>query len=242
MIAISPWRRSLPTTAHPVNDLYTIDPEYMDGVERAGGQAVLVGFARDVDDAKNRLQPFDALLLSGGNDVDPDLYGAEVDGSVDVNPTGDHSDAAYMVAALELGLPVLGICRGIQIINVALGGSLLQHVWDSSDIHPARDNGPDPVSNADEMFARRHAVRFEAGSLISKIFDADSLETNSLHHQAIDRLADNLMVTGRADDGIIEVVEHRHKPLLAVQWHPEQMPLGQHDAVFEWLVNTAGSR
>lgn len=242
LIAISPWRRSLPTSAHPVNDLYTIDPEYLDGVERAGGHAALLGFARDIDDAKDRLSPFGALLLSGGDDVDPAHYGATVDGAVDMNPIGDRSDEAYLAAALELGLPVLGICRGIQIINVTLGGSLLQDIWGSSDNHPARNTGPDPVANADEMLTRRHDVRLEPGSLIAKIFDAETIETNSLHHQAIERVAEDLVVTGRAGDGIIEVVEHRSQPLLAVQWHPEQMPPGEHDAVFAWLVNAAGAR
>ncbi len=242
LIAISPWRRPLATAVHPQNDLYTIDPEYLDGIERVGGHAALVGFADDVDDAIARLRPFDGLMLSGGDDVDPARYGAIIDGAVDPNPATDSSDEAYLAAAFELGLPVLGICRGVQIINVALGGSLLQDIWGSSDVHPARNAGPHAAANAEEMLSRRHAVNLEAGSLIAELFGSESIETNSLHHQAVDRLADDLRVTGRAEDGIVEVVEHRHQPLLGVQWHPERMPPGTHDQIFDWLVQAAGAQ
>ncbi len=239
LIAVTPWRRSLPTVVRPNNDLYTIDPEYIDSVERAGGQALMVGFSTDVDDAMARLAPFDAVLFSGGEDIHPAMYGAEVDGAVGMSPATDASDAAYLAAAVALGLPVLGVCRGIHLINVALGGTLHQHVWGSSPEHPSRNQGPDESANANEMLARRHVVQLEPGSLVAKLFDADAIEANSLHHQAVDCVADDLVVTGRAHDGIVEVVEHRNHPLMAVQWHPELLPETAHDALFGWLVEAA---
>lgn len=226
---------------HPHNDLYTIDPEYLDGIERVGGHTALVGFAADVASASALLARFDALLLSGGDDVDPAAYDATVDGSVGMNPLADASDAAYLAAALELNMPVLGVCRGIQLINVALGGTLLQHMWDTSDTHPGRLDGPDATINADEMLARRHDVQLEPGSLLAELFGSQTIEANSLHHQAIDRVADSLHITGRAPDGIVEAIEHRSKRLIAVQWHPERMPDGAHDVLFEWLVSEAAS-
>lgn len=227
---------------HPHNDLYTIDPEYIDGIERAGGLAALVGFARDVDGAVAQLSRFDGLLLSGGDDIDPAGYGAPVDGAVGMSPDSDRSDAAYVAAAFQLGLPVLGICRGVQSINVALGGTLLQHIWGSSDHHPDRLASPDEVANADDLLARRHPVELEPGSLVAKLFQADVISVNSLHHQSVDTVADDLVVTGRAPDGIVEVVEHKSERLLGVQWHPERLANATHDVVFEWLVREASGQ
>ncbi len=241
LVAVTPWRRSLPTFVHPENDLYTIDPEYLDGIERAGGIGALVGFV-DEAGARETLQRFDALLLSGGDDIDPAQYSASAAGAVSTNPAADESDQHLLQAALEIGIPVLGVCRGIQLINVALGGSLHQHMWDTSVEHRGRETGPDPVHNAEEMLARRHLVQFESGSSIAKIFGSNTTEANSLHHQAVDQLGDGLTVTGRTADGVVEVVEHVEHALIAVQWHPERMPNGSHDPLFSWLVDQAADR
>lgn len=238
MIAITPWRRTLPTWVHPDDDLYTINPDYLDGVAAVGGRPALVGHALDVDDAKQTLERFDGLLLSGGNDVHPALYGADIDGSVEPDIASDRSDLAYLQAARSLGLPVLGICKGLQIINVAFGGTLHQDIWSDEGDHPARpDEREEPAKTAaaDAFLANRHEVTLTEGSLIAEIIGARTLITNSLHHQAADRIGNELLVTGRANDGTVEALEHPDGRLLAVQWHPERM--GEAGwPLFRWLV------
>jgi len=241
MIAITPWRRTLPTWVHPRDDLYTINPDYLDGVVAVGGRAALVGHASDADDAKQTLERFDGLLLSGGSDVHPSLYGAEIDGSVDPDMAADHSDLAYLEAARSLDMPVLGICKGLQIANVAFGGTLHQDIWAAAGNHPGRlEHAEEPgVTEAADIFlAHRHHVTLTEGSLIADVLGATTMITNSLHHQAADRIGDGLVVTGRADDGTVEVLEHTDRRLLTVQWHPERM--GEAGwPLFRWLVEQA---
>ena len=243
MIAITPWRRTLPTWVHPKDDLYTINPDYLDGVAAVGGRPALIGHALDVDDAKRTLERFDGLLLSGGSDVHPSLYGAEINGTVDPDIDADRSDLAYLQAARSLGIPVLGICKGLQIANVAFGGTLHQDIWSDQGNHPARPEHteePQLTAAADAFLADRHEVTLAEGSLIAKIVGTQRLITNSLHHQAADRVGDELIVTGRADDGTVEVLEHPDGQLIAVQWHPERM--GEAGwPLFRWLVERAMS-
>ena len=243
MIAITPWRRTLATWVHPSDDLYTINPDYLDGVAAVGGRPALIGHALDADDAKHTLERFDGLLISGGSDVDPSLYGEEVSGSVEPDIAADRSDLAYLEAARSLGMPVLGICKGLQITNIAFGGSLHQDIWSCDGNHPARPEHhaePELSEAADAFLADRHEVSLTAGSLIEAVIGASSLTTNSLHHQAADRIGDELLVTGRADDGTVEVLEHPDGRLLAVQWHPERM--GEAGLpLFGWLVEQARS-
>jgi len=243
MIAITPWRRTLSTWVHPNDDLYTINPDYLDGVAAAGGRPALIGHAIDVDDAKQTLERFDGLLLSGGSDVHPSLYGAEIDGSVEPDIVSDRSDLTYLEAARSLAMPVLGICKGLQIVNVAFGGTLHQDIWSDAGDHPARPDHTDEPHRtiaADAFLANRHEVTLTEGSLIAKVLGATTLTTNSLHHQAADRIGSELLVTGRADDGTVEVLEHPDGRLLAVQWHPERMGDAGHP-LFRWLVERAMS-
>ncbi len=236
MIAITPWRRTLATWVHPADDLYTINPDYLDGVERAGARAALVGHVASVDDAKQVLERFDGLILSGGNDVDPQMYGAINTASIDPDRRADTSDIAYLQAAQSLALPVLAICRGLQILNVACGGTLHQEVW-GRPAHPARAAGPDPIAAADSFLANRHPVSLEPGSRTAALFRSDEITTNSLHHQAPDEIGDGLVVMGTAPDGTVEVLEHETAPIIGVQWHPERMLDEGHQVLFDWLTS-----
>lgn len=164
------------------------------------------------------INDFDALVLSGGWDIHPDLYKGKH--AYDNKPDHwkkerDDFETTLLTAALDGKIPVLGICRGLQVINVALGGTLLQDL--GTDANTLHRGDPD----------KQHTVMIEKNTLLHDITKADTAATNSAHHQAIGQLADGLIVNARSADGVIEGVEWKDaaiKPfLLAVQWHPERM-------------------
>lgn len=164
----------------------------------------------------------DALVLTGGNDVDPALYGEEPHPSVRTDRARDDRELALLAAALDRDLPVLAICRGMQLLNVHLGGTLHQHL-------PAHPVGGDGV----------HEVRFAEGSALRGIYGA-RCPVNSLHHQAVATPGKGLVCVAHAPDGVVEAVELADHPVVGVQWHPEQ--LERPDPVFAWLVAAASSR
>lgn len=160
---------------------------------------------------------FAALVLTGGGDVDPDLYGAARHPRTDmVNRARDESEIELVRLALERGRPMLGICRGLQVISVALGGRLIQHLPGAGEVH-ARVEGRDSG----------HPVDVEAGSRLAAALGSRA-DVNSAHHQALDPAAPGrgLRIVARSPGGIVEAVEGNGVPVLAVQWHPERMPPG----------------
>jgi putative glutamine amidotransferase len=165
-------------------------------------------------------RPFDALVLGGGVDVDPARYGEPVleDGRVEVDAERDTIDFRLFAEARRAGAPILGICRGLQVVNVALGGTLVQ------DIPTER---PSPVvheRSKAEKTRRDHRVSIAAGSRLAAIAGAPEAAGNSRHHQAIGRLAPGLSVCALAPDGLAEAVEDTGAQwLVAVQWHPENL-------------------
>jgi putative glutamine amidotransferase len=158
--------------------------------------------------------------------VDPTTYGAENTDSKGTHVEVDAFEIAVVGAAQGQGKPVLAICRGLQLLNVALGGTLNQEVASEGGVH-------EPVTrDYEEMQARRHVVRFEEGSVLSGIYGADEAKVNTLHHQGIDRLADELAVEGRTEDGLIEAVRYEGDWwALGVQWHPERLD-DEHQRLF----------
>jgi putative glutamine amidotransferase len=189
--------------------------------------AVLL-FAETNLTARQRLRDFDALLVPGGSDVDPARYGEEPHETTSTADFAaqDQFEADMMAAAIDLGIPVLAICRGFQLLNIEQGGSLVQDV-------PADSVHRNSV----------HEVTVEADSELASVLEVTSLSVSSYHHQALGRLGDGLRVTATAEDGIIEAVElvDTRSPLLAIQWHPEDTAAGdprQH-ALFQWLADQA---
>ncbi len=156
----------------------------------------------------------DALILSGGGDVDPAWYATPTDSATaGVNRQRDESELALLAAALDADVPVLAICRGMQLLNVSLGGSLVQHLPDV-----VGHSGHQPASGC---FGPTE-VRIEPGSLLSK-FLAEVETVQCSHHQAVDRLGQGLVVTASATDGVVEAVEWPSAPfVVGVEWHPEQ--------------------
>ena len=162
---------------------------------------------------------FDGVVLGGGLDVHPARYGREVlaDGSVELDQDRDTTDFAVFELARQKSLPTLGICRGMQVVNVALGGTLVQDIPSekpSDVVHEV----PGKVNER-----RDHKVEVRSGTLLAEIAQAPEIEVNSRHHQAIERLAPGLEASATAPDGLIEAFESRAPWLLAVQWHPENL-------------------
>lgn len=176
----------------------------------AGGEpAVLHGPAADpAAELGSRLARFDAVLLPGGADLGPERYGEPpAPETVDVVAFQDDLDLAVAAAVVAADLPTLAICRGMQVLNVALGGTLLQHLEETTVGHR---NGV-------------HDVVVRPGTRLAEVVGTGRVRVSSYHHQAVGRLGDGLVVTGTADDGVVEAVEHRTADVLAVQWHPEDL-------------------
>lgn len=178
---------------------------YIDAVRFAGGDPV-------VDDGVLDPAGFEALILCGGGDIEPHRYSRESDPHVyGVDPDLDRREWELLDSFTKEKKPVLGICRGIQVINVYFGGTLIQHLIQS-------DRHRDPEGKTDRI----HATTAEKGSFIHAIY-RDAFTVNSAHHQAIDALGAGLSVAQVSADGVIEAVSHASLPVWGVQWHPERM-------------------
>lgn len=241
LIAVTPWRRTLPTVVHPETDLYTIASFYTDAIAAAGGHAVLTPFAPDQAAAEAIISRVDGLVLSGGGDMDPSFYNADNTASIQPNPTADQSDLAFLQAARERRKPVLAICRGLQVVNVSHGGTLHQDIWGSSPQHPAQPTTGDPIADADAFLDNRHRVTLTEGSTMASLFQSATVETNSLHHQSIDQIGHGLVAVGHADDGVVEAIEDESGEVLGVQWHPERLANAGHHVLFDWLIERAAA-
>ena len=193
---------------------------YAQAVLRAGGNP-LPAYAPAVD---SRCA---GLVLCGGGDLDPALFGQEDRGSLPPDPLRDRAELVLVHSYLERGLPILAICRGMQVLNVALGGDLLQ------DLGEARR----PLHRGERDVT--HPIRTAPGSLLERLLGPASV-VNSAHHQAVDRLGRELRPTAWAPDGTTEGLEHLRLPAVGVQFHPERLrgeggePLG--DCLFRWLT------
>lgn len=217
LVGITAWRRTLDTFYGP-DTLQTLSTYYTDSVVDAGMTPVLLPAALGPEMADQLIGAVDGLVLSGGDDVDPATYSAENTRSHNVSPEVDVFEIALAAAARRQRKPVLAICRGLQILNVALGGTLTQEVTSDGGVHEliSRDHV--------EMNARRHVVRFERDSILSDLYDAEEAKVNTLHHQGLQRVADALVVEGRSDDGLVEAARYAGNWwALGVQWHPERL-------------------
>jgi putative glutamine amidotransferase len=203
---------------------------YADKVAQAGGTPVLLPPLAGIELILPRL---DGLVLSGGGDINPDRYGAASDAAT--GPASEPRDAAELAlctSALSIGLPLLGICRGLQVINVALGGTLHQHLPDI-----VGHDGHSPESGG----YGRHDVTVAAGSRLAAALGEGKVAVPTHHHQAIAQLGKGLVPTAWTADGVIEAAEFDsadsdHAAMLGVQWHPEA---GDDLSLFRWLIAAA---
>ena len=187
----------------------TLATTYTEAVARAGGVPVVLPVVDDQALAESILGKLDGIIFSGGPDVAPAEYGEEVlNETVYVDEVRDRSDLLLARAALASGKPVLAICRGEQLMNVVLGGTLYQDI-------------PTQVDTVVKHSGAMHRIGIEKGSVLYNLFEQDSLTVNSSHHQAVKDPAPGIVITAHAPDGVVEAYEYAN--VLAVQFHPEKM-------------------
>ncbi|MEV6218223.1 gamma-glutamyl-gamma-aminobutyrate hydrolase family protein [Nocardia sp. NPDC051833] len=229
-------RGSHPGYGQRLTDSFFTD--FADRITRAGGVPVMLPYDADPEALGDWLS---GVLITGGQDVHPACWGGDESVVDDVDSLADPSvhdrsrdefEIALTRVALARRIPLLGVCRGMQVLNVTLGGTLIPDLPDG----PIRHLMPvGPLSDGDP----EHVVSFDAGTTAQKVF-GDRLVTNSWHHQAIEMCGEGLVVTGRTDDGVAESVELPGAAVLGVQWHPEWMT--SDDGALRWLVDAAAER
>jgi len=206
----------VPSGAHGLPHVL-LGAQYVAAVEQLGASAVLLSPAHEPRSIARLLDLCDGLLLTGGEDVDPTRYGEEPHPLCGPpNPERDAMELAALTHALERPMPVLAICRGMQLLNVARGGTLYQDLESerpSSVLH----------EQTQPVYERAHSARVQPGTRMHAITGRDELRINSFHHQGVQRLAESLQASVWAEDGLIEAVEDRERPwVVGVQWHPER--------------------
>ena len=179
---------------------------YKNAIEACGAVGV-VKYLPDLD------VDYDGLILCGGNDIQPHYYGQEINGAIDFDVERDKTEFALLEKFIETGKPIMGICRGHQLLNVAFGGTLIQHI-DNVEIHRFPDLN----------FPAEHLITAKENSLLHRIY-GEKFVVNSIHHQAVDKAGNGFKVTALSEDGLIEAIEHEIKPYFSVQFHPERMSL-----------------
>ena len=215
----------------------TLAQAYYMSVLESGGTPVVIPSYDDDKALVSLLDTLDGIVLSGGADIDPDYLGEEPLDCISINPRRDRQELTLVRMAVDRQIPVLGICRGIQVLTAALGGKLYQ------DIKTQHDR---PCIEHSQTIARglpSHEVKLEKDSLLYGFFGKETLAVNSFHHQAVKEVPAGFRVTALAPDGIIEGMESTSfRPILGVQWHPECFLLENDRTmlpIFEWLVEQA---
>lgn len=207
----------------------TVVDAYCERVAQAGGIPVHLVRRAPLADLLDRL---DGLLIAGGGDVDPRRYGSTPGPhSTDLDPDRDRYEVELILGALDRGLAVLGICRGIQVLNVALGGTLVADL--------PRDSGQAHSFDRYPAHHPAHRVTVQRGSRVHAMI-GESLWVNSFHHQAVAEPGTGVTVVARADDGVVEAIEVAGSDAIGVQWHPEMMR--EASPLFGWLVERSARR
>ena len=193
-----------------------IDSVYVDEIVDSGGIPYIIPISTDPERNLEFIESIDGLILSGGVDIDPKYYGEENTGkSVEISPVMDESESVLVRLAMEADIPILGICRGMQSLNVFCGGSLIQDI--------PSEHGFSVVHRLDKPETAFHNILVEKDSPLSEAIGFGTHRINSYHHQAVKKLSPEFSACAFAEDGIIEAIYHKTKKfILGVQWHPER--------------------
>ncbi len=204
-----------------------INSNYLKALHQVGIIPVVLSLSLNGSETSVCLDRLDGLMLSGGNDVDPMLFGeAPIPGLGSVSPKRDRHEMALILEAYRRNMPILAICRGIQSLNVALGGTLYQDLPTQYSV----DNESPPMLHTQTALGRyaSHRVSLSENSPLRMMYACEQLAVNSFHHQAVKEVAPQLTVCARASDDVIEAVYDADKPfVVGVQWHPERMAEGK---------------
>ncbi|MBR3907307.1 MAG: membrane dipeptidase [Bacteroidaceae bacterium] len=236
------WNRRpvIGITANFMEDKATLAEAYYLSVIAAGGTPLLIPPYQEREALFETLEHVDAIILSGGADIDPRYMGEEPDYTLlhTINPKRDTQEILLTVLAERRGMPILGICRGIQMLAAALGGNVHQDIYAGIGGELLMHD-QDPV----ERHKTTHSVDIVQGSLLARIFGTKELAVNTFHHQAVKSLPSGFMVNATATDGVIEGIETTDcRPIIGVQWHPESFIMDNNRCmlpIFQWVVDEA---
>lgn len=195
-------------------------PTFLKAVQAAGGIPVILPLDLTEEDLSQLADTFDGLLLTGGPDVHPFFFGEETQPNCgNVCLRRDQLELSLIKQMMDAQKPILGVCRGVQVLNIALGGDIYQDI-------PSQISSDFPISHAQPFYydIPSHTVKILQGTRLAQLAQCDTLKVNSVHHQAVRRLAPGLTASGYAPDGLIECIEKPDYPyLIGVQWHPEYL-------------------
>lgn len=223
----------------PLGRFVRADFDYVDGVAQAGGAPVVLPPVMDARAAASVVDGLDGLLLSGGSDLHPSYYGEEPIPELDVTlAERDELEMALLESALRRGIPIFGICRGLQVLNVAFDGTLYQDLPSQVDQELLKHRQTTPKWQA------THEIEVHGDTRIAGIMGGGTIKVNSYHHQAVKDLAGDFVVSAKSSDGIVEAIEYRdlsERWIVAVQWHAEAMRQSgsEHRSLFEAHVAAA---
>ena len=213
VIGVTPWYNY-------DNRMLYIKDGYCEGIIEAGGMPVVLPLSENEELLDKMINTCDGFLISGGPDIDARMYGEENKVfNEEISPYRDFLEAYIIKKAIQINKPLLGICRGIQVMNVAMGGTLYQ------DIHSQiKEKELIKHSQSAPKWYATHSVLLEGSSKLNDILKKEKIDVNSYHHQAVKDLAPGFKITAISPDGIIEAIEHsNHRFAVGVQWHPELM-------------------
>ncbi|MFD1781662.1 gamma-glutamyl-gamma-aminobutyrate hydrolase family protein [Fredinandcohnia salidurans] len=220
----------------PGQEWQVLADDYVKAIERAGGTPIILPITSDVEALSGILPKLDGILFSGGSDIEPKYYGEQPRyGLGDIDPYRDrHEMELANIVIHDMDIPVLGICRGSQLINVVMGGTIYQ------DLKLERDKGFNHTLKGAPKFHPTHPVTIKDGSKLAAIFNETEIWVNSFNHQGINKIGDKIEVTMEAPDGHVEGIEMiGDRFVVAVQWHPEMMidKYNQYQVLFDVFVS-----
>lgn len=207
--------------------------DYSSSIQHAGGFPLIIPMVEDVRFLNNYIDRMDVLLLTGGEDINPALYNEVNDGlSIHISDTRDQQEIYLIEGALKKGCPIVGICRGMQLINTFFGGSLYQDI--DLQLHTAIEH----QQRGDKSHLPSHLVSINKGSQLNTIMGCQQLQVNSRHHQAVKVVAPGFKISAKSPDGVVEGIEGYDGKIIGVQWHPENLAslCTANLKLFQWMV------